>query len=86
MGVPPARAKPRVGEVDEAAADGEQALLAEGSQAEDEADHPARHTDGGAEVFGEEWQDGVEADVEGELGQDQDQQPQPQPQPQPQQR
>jgi hypothetical protein len=57
--------------VHEPAADHEQALLAEGPQAEDEADHPARHADRGAEVFGEERQYGVEADDEGELGEDQ---------------
>ncbi|GAA1544214.1 hypothetical protein GCM10009730_61700 [Streptomyces albidochromogenes] len=49
--------------VDDPAADHEQPLLAEGAQAEDEADHPARHADRGAEVRGEERQNGVEAHV-----------------------
>ncbi|GAA4061778.1 hypothetical protein GCM10022233_39310 [Streptomyces shaanxiensis] len=57
--------------VDECAADYEEALLAEGAQPQDEADHPSRHAERGAEVLGEERQNGEEADTRGELGKDQ---------------
>ncbi|WP_425336447.1 hypothetical protein [Streptomyces afghaniensis] len=59
-----------MGEVDECAADYEEALLAEGAQTQDEADHPSRHAERGAEVLGEERQNGEEADTGGELGKD----------------
>ncbi len=56
--------------VGERAAHHEQPLLAEGPQSEHEPDQPARHADVLSEVLGEEGQDGEEAEVEGELGEE----------------
>jgi hypothetical protein len=57
--------------VGERPADHEQPLLAEGPQPQHEPNQPARHADRLRQVLGEERQDGEEADVEGELGEDQ---------------